>query len=83
MRIGKTSSLTMGRKLRLHLRILPPFVMNPILHRTLLVFLIGVFRVEHLGFVQEFMVKAQDFLLLAESMLINRCHFGRKLKMKN
>ena len=68
MTMGKASLLTIGnriKKLKLHLRILPSLIVNPILHRALLVFLIRMLRVEHFSFVQEFMVKAQDFLVLA------------------
>ena len=66
--MGKASLLTIGnreKKTQIDLRILPSLVVNPILHRTLLVFLVGMLRVENFGFVQEFMVKAQDLLVLA------------------
>lgn len=70
------------KKLRSHLRILPSLVMNPILHRAFLVFLFGVLGIEHFGFVKEFMVKAQDFLVLAECRLAYRCHFGCKVGLQ-
>ena len=54
--------------------------MNPILHGALLIFFVGVLRVEHFGFVQEFMVKAQDFLVLAERRLVYGCHFKCKVR---
>ena len=68
MTMGKASLLTIvdgKKKLKLDLRILPSLIVNPILHRTLLIFLVAMLRVEHFGFIQEFMVKAQDFLVLA------------------
>lgn len=38
-------------KYRSHLRILPPLIVNPILHRALLVFLVRVLRIKHFGFI--------------------------------
>ena len=74
MTIGRFSFLTIGRKFKSFLRILPSLIMNSILHRALLVFLIGVLGIEHFGFVKEFMVEAQDFLVLAKCGLTHRCH---------
>lgn len=48
----------------LHSRILPPFVMDPILERAFLVVLVDVLVVQHFGLVEQFMVKAEDLLVL-------------------
>lgn len=79
MTTEKSSTLTIGKS---HLRIFPSLVMDPILHRGFLVFLFGVFGIEHFGFIEEFMVKAQDFLVLAECRLVHRCHFSFRARCK-
>ncbi len=58
MSIGKVGSDNRIEKTKKHLRILPPLVVNPIMHRAFLVFLVRVLRVEHFGFIKEFMMKA-------------------------
>lgn len=56
---------TIGRiETLLHLRILPPLVMHPVLERTFLVIVVDMFVVYYFCFVEELMVKAEDLLIL-------------------
>ena len=57
--------------------------MNPILHRALFVFVVSVLGVKHFGFVKEFMVEAEHFLVLAECRLIHRCHFEFRWRVQS
>ena len=49
-----------------HIRILPAFVMHPILEGAILVMLIKMLVLRDLGFVEEFVVEAEHFLILLE-----------------
>ena len=61
--IAETTTIATKRK-KIHLRTFPPLVMHPILVWALLIALNGMLVIQDFGFVEEFMVEAEHFLVL-------------------